>query len=89
MRPGVSYVFLCLSCRVSDNYIDGQEFMKLTETEVKEMVPPIGLAKKILRMIPKVCANCKCGERALFRTKIVKEEAFFLRALFEDTKVKW
>ena len=49
--------FLCLSCRVSDNYIDGQEFMKLTETEVKEMVPPIGLAKKILRMIPKVCAK--------------------------------
>lgn len=58
MRPGVSYVFSCLSCRVSDNYIDGQEFMKLTETEVKEMVPPIGLAKKILRMIPKVCADC-------------------------------
>ena len=46
------------SCGVSDFYIDGQEFIKLTETEVKEMVPPIGLAKKILRMIPKVCIDC-------------------------------
>ena len=37
-----------------ENYIDGNEFTKLTEGEVKDMVPPIGLAKKIIRMIPKV-----------------------------------
>ena len=34
---------------------DGSEFIKLTKAEVKEMVPPLGLAKKIIRMIPKVC----------------------------------
>ena len=39
----------------SDNFIDGKEFLKLTENEVKEMVAPLGLAKKIIRMIPKVC----------------------------------
>ena len=38
----------------SDNYIDGKEFIKLSESEVKAMVPPIGLAKKIIRLIPKV-----------------------------------
>ena len=41
---------------LSDNYIDGNEFTKLTEAEVKDLVPPIGLAKKVIRMIPKVCA---------------------------------
>ena len=43
----------------SDNFIDGNEFTKLTEAEVKDLVPPIGLAKKIIRMIPKVCV-CVC-----------------------------
>ena len=38
-----------------DNYIDGKEFTKLTEAEVKEMVTAIGIAKKIVRLIPKVC----------------------------------
>ena len=41
--------FLCI-----DNYIDSSEFVNLTPPEVKEMVPPIGLAKKIIRLIPKV-----------------------------------
>lgn len=36
------------------NYIDGKEFMKLTESEVRAVVAPIGLAKKIMRLIPKV-----------------------------------
>ena len=49
---------LCVSIPLMRCVIDGQEFIKLTETEVKEMVPPIGLAKKILRMIPKVCVDC-------------------------------
>ncbi len=43
-----------LGFHCADNYIDGGEFMNLTPTEVKEMVPPIGLAKKIIRLIPKV-----------------------------------
>jgi len=37
-----------------DNYIDGSEFVNITPPEVKEMVSPIGLAKKIIRLIPKV-----------------------------------
>lgn len=28
--------------------------MGLTESEIKEMVPPIGLAKKIMKLVPKV-----------------------------------
>ena len=35
-----------------DNYIDGREFLLLTEDEVKYMIPPIGLAKKIARLLP-------------------------------------
>ena len=41
-----------------DNYIDGKKFLKLTEAEVKSMVAPIGIAKKILRLIPKVHVTC-------------------------------
>ena len=37
---------------ILDNYIDGEEFISLSETEIKSMVPPIGLARKILRLIP-------------------------------------
>ena len=37
-----------------DNFIDGKEFTKLTESEVKQMVNAIGIAKKIIRLIPKV-----------------------------------
>ena len=31
-----------------ENYIDGKEFLNLNEQEVRSMVLPIGLAKKIL-----------------------------------------
>lgn len=39
------------------NFIGGREFLSLTAEEVKVMVPPIGLAKKIIRLISssKVC----------------------------------
>ena len=40
---------------VIDNYIDGGAFVTLSAEEIKEMVPPIGLAKKILKLIPTVC----------------------------------
>ena len=30
----------------TENYIDGKEFLELTEKDVREMVPPIGLAEK-------------------------------------------
>lgn len=44
-------MFLCCS----ENYIDGMEFVNLTESEIKSMVPPIGLVKKIMKLCPKVC----------------------------------
>ena len=37
-----------------ENYIDGAEFVGLSEAEIREMVPPIGLTKKIVKLIPKV-----------------------------------
>ena len=36
----------------TDNYIDGQEFLVLKEEDVYKMVPPVGLAKKVLRLLP-------------------------------------
>jgi len=39
---------------VLENYIDGKEFLLLTEKEIKEMVPPIGLTKKIIRLLPQI-----------------------------------
>ena len=47
--------FLLKSC--ADNYIDGNEFLELTESEIKDIVPPIGIAKKVIRLQPKVCLH--------------------------------
>ena len=41
-----------------DNYIDGKEFMNLSEQEVKKIIPAIGIVKKIMRLIPKVLIIC-------------------------------
>ena len=35
----------------SHNYIDGQEFLSLFENNIKSMVPPLGLARKIFRIV--------------------------------------
>lgn len=47
------------------NYIDGAEFLTLTEAEVKAMIPPIGLARKLLRLLPRpepqVCTSHHCN----------------------------
>lgn len=37
-----------------ENYVDGKDFGELTEEEIKTIVPPIGLRRKILRLQPKV-----------------------------------
>ena len=57
MHPCICLVRLPFSI---DNYVDGKEFISLTYEEVKGMVPPLGLAKKVLRLIPKVsmCVVC-------------------------------
>ena len=36
----------------AENYIHGEEFLCLTESDVKAMVPPIGLARKVMRLLP-------------------------------------
>ena len=38
----------------AENYVDGKEFLSLTFEEIREMVPLLGLAKKLLRLIPQV-----------------------------------
>ena len=43
-----------LTLRFPENYIDGAEFVGLSEAEIKEIIPPIGLTKKIMKLIPKV-----------------------------------
>lgn len=43
---------ICLNLLFAENYMDGTEFLDLTEEEVHSMVPPLGLAKKITRLIP-------------------------------------
>ncbi len=35
-----------------ENFIDGKEFVALEETDVRGMIPPVGIAKKIIRLIP-------------------------------------
>ena len=37
-----------------DHRIDGAAFVELDEQLVREMVPPIGLVKKVMALIPKV-----------------------------------
>lgn len=44
-----------------DNFIDGREFLLLNADEVKAMIPPIGLAKKIIRLISKVTIVSACA----------------------------
>ena len=41
----------------TENYVDGHEFLRLTVTEVKEMIPVVGIAKKISRLLSKVYAH--------------------------------
>jgi formylmethanofuran dehydrogenase subunit D len=37
-----------------EKYIDGCAFVMLNEEDVRELVPPIGLTKKIMSLVPKV-----------------------------------
>ena len=46
-----SYTWSDIVCwSTLENYIDGEVFVSLTEQDIKEMVPPIGLLKKILKL---------------------------------------
>lgn len=40
-----------------ENYVDGTEFISLTADEIKAIVPPIGLVKKIMKLRQSVSGN--------------------------------
>lgn len=48
----VDYAVRCRIVVFVENYIDGMEFTSLTEEEIKSLVPPIGLVKKIIKLHP-------------------------------------
>ena len=54
MGSRLSFVLGYFILFYTENYIDGTVFLGLSESEIKEMVPPIGLAKKIMKLVPKV-----------------------------------
>ena len=39
---------------IAENYVNGKAFLRLSEPDVRKIVPPIGLTKKICTLIPKV-----------------------------------
>lgn len=39
---------------LTDNQVDGECFLELSESDVKEIVKPLGIVKKILRLIREV-----------------------------------
>ena len=53
---------MCVVCQITkvnsgqniDNYINVKAFLRLTEPDIRKMVPPIGLTKRICTLIPKV-----------------------------------
>ena len=45
----------------TDNYMDGEALFQLTGKDIREMVPPIGLTKKILYLIQLVHLHCCFG----------------------------
>ena len=48
-----------------DNYIDGKEFMNLSEQDVKDIIPAIGIVKKIMRLSQKVLITCNPNSCAI------------------------
>ena len=57
MWCGVHYLELAYSHTYyihAANYIDGKEFLKLTVQDIKDMIPAVGIAKKIERLVPQV-----------------------------------
>ena len=38
----------------ADNYVNGKAFLRLSQSDIRKLVAPIGLAKRIFSLIPKV-----------------------------------
>lgn len=45
---------LKLHTAIIDNYVDGKEFIRLSKEDIAKMVPPVGMANKIMRLQEKV-----------------------------------
>lgn len=60
------YLFLTVDCSL-ENYIDGNEFLTLEENDVKTLIPPMGLARKIIRLLPSKVNlyACTCNYTAI------------------------
>ena len=50
MHNYMSDVILVISAFSKDNEIDGPAFCELTEEEIKQMVKPLGVVKRIIRL---------------------------------------
>ena len=42
---------------IIDNYVDGKEFIRLSKEDIAKMVPPVGMANKIMRLQAKVASK--------------------------------
>lgn len=55
-RPKPVLVYFCSLAKslifTIENYIDGTEFLNLTGQDVKSMIPALGIANKIIRLLP-------------------------------------
>lgn len=55
LLPTFTYFPSCSPLSLSpvlENYIDGAVFLTLTEADIKAMIPPLGLVKKIIGLQP-------------------------------------
>lgn len=81
----ISHTLVFMPTRVSifmlflENYIDGEAFVSLTEKDIKEMVPPIGLVKKILKLRE---VNCLSSCQSVLTDEM--KECFYLRVTFRQ-----
>ena len=46
------------------NYVDGKEIITLTH---EEMIPPLGLAKKVIRLVPQVGNSKYCEHKGVYQ----------------------
>lgn len=37
---------------ISDNYIEGKEFIRLSKDDVEKLIPPVGVTNRIMRLQP-------------------------------------
>ena len=65
----VAKLLSLFSCAL-DNYIGGAEFMEISKGEIKEMVPPTGLAK-IMRLLLKVGSFFNCGASCAYSLAVL------------------